>query len=142
MMGDSTLTITILALAVIAVTITFVTPHLRSRRERGLTALYEETCTSRRYLGFGVYGGLVTARFSFYEEFMVVASLWPRLLPYQEIESVEQRPMFVVMGVVIRRRNARMRIALFPKQANTVFRILAGKGIALITPPAGYAARI
>jgi len=109
----------------------FFLPRLRSREEIGVTPLYEERCTIRKSIGFGVFAGgnMPLWRVSFYDRFMVIAFVLRSLIPYEEIERVECKRHFLSKGVYIhQRRDGRPSvITLFPRHPEKVMELLNSK---------------
>jgi hypothetical protein len=112
-----------------ALFIVFSLPSRRAKAELGLTAAYEERCTARRSLGFGFFGTFLSLRISFYENFVVMASILRRVIPYDSVELVEYKQLFIPMGIVIHTRDPDMTVALFPRQPKKMLELFSSKGV-------------
>lgn len=109
----------------------FVLPQRRSKEETGAALLYEERCSGRKKLAFGFFAGgnILNWRISFYENFLVIASVGQTKIPYGEIESVEYARQLISKGIRIRVRNPQMDITLFPKGSNKIMEIFRSKKV-------------
>jgi hypothetical protein len=107
----------------------FFLPLRRAKVELGLTPAYEERCTARRSLGFGFFGTYSSLRISFYDNFVVLASVLRRVISYDSVKLVEYKVLFVSKGVVIHTRNPNASYALFPSQPQKMLELFAGKGV-------------
>ena len=95
----------------------------------GLTPAYEERCTARRSLALGFFGTFMSLRISFYDNFVVLASILRRIIPYESVELVEYKQLFVLMGLVIHTRNPHRIFALFPREPKKMLELFSGKGV-------------
>lgn len=109
----------------------FFLPRRKSHEETGITPLYEERCSIRKSVGFGMFAGgnLPLGRVSLYDNFMVIAFLWPTLIPYSEIERVEYKRHLLSKGIYIHQRSSRNQgvITLFPRYPEKVMEVLSSR---------------
>lgn len=109
----------------------FALPQRRAKEETGATLLYEERCSGRKKLAFGFFAGgnILNWRISFYDNFLVIASVGRAKISYGEIESVEYARQLVSKGVHIRVRDPQMDIVLFPKEPNKIMELFRSKKV-------------
>jgi hypothetical protein len=109
----------------------FFLPRLKSNQEAGITPLYEERCSIRKSLGFGLWAGgnLPLCRLSLYSNFMVIAFLWPTLIPYSEIDRVEYKRHLFSKGIHIHQRSTRNQgvITVFSRNPEKILEVLSSK---------------
>lgn len=125
--------VTLIGIAIIAIVFIFffVLPQRRSKEETGAALLYEERCSGRKKLAFGFYAGgnILNWRISFYDNFLVIASVGQTKISYGDIESVEYARQLISKGIQIHVRNPRMDLVLFPKEANKIMEIFRSKKV-------------
>ena len=125
--------VSVASLAVVAAVLLspFVLSRLRSKEENGLSPLYEEWCSVRRSVGFGIFAGgnMPFWRVSLYNEFMVIKMFSPTLIPYSEVEHVEHKHHLLSKAVYIDRRagSKKESIVVFTRHAEKLAEILKSK---------------
>lgn len=104
-------------------------PLKRAEIESGLTPTYEVRCAGRGYLGFGFFGGFLSFRISFYDNFFVLGSILRRVIPYSSVNLVEYKELFFSKGIVIHTQDPDARFALFPSHPKQLLELFTGKGV-------------
>lgn len=122
------LALSILSLGALIFLLLFVLPRRKSSDEVGIRPLHEERCNIRKSLGFGFFAGgnLPVWRLSLYQDFIIIAFLWPILIRYADIDRVEYKRHLLSSGIYIFQRN-RTVITLFPRNPEKVIEVLASR---------------
>lgn len=104
---------------------------LRSKEESNQVPLYQERCSIRRSIGFGIFAGgnIPLWRCAFYDTFMIIAMFSSRVIRYQEIDRIERQRSLLSDSVLIHWRGEHRKetIRIFSTHADKIEKLLEGR---------------
>ncbi len=105
--------------------------RLRSKEESDQVPLHEERCSIRRDVGLGLVmgGNLPLWRCSLYDNFMVISMFSSIVIPYQEIDQVEQQRSLLSPSVRIEWHGGRRKetIRIFTRHADKIEKLIKAR---------------